>query len=251
MLIRIEIARARGSTPRGAGTVMYVGEGVEGSIGGGALEYMALDAAREMLRTGADHRRLDVPLGPEIGQCCGGRVTLELTRVAARDPAPVLPQLLILGAGHVGRALARAALPMPLDLLLIDQRAEELARAEPAIPQRLTVLPEAEIRAARPGAAVVVTTHDHALDFMLAADALRRGDCRYVGMIGSATKRASFARHARAQGLDPAPLVCPMGAGYAPDKRPEVIAAFVLAEILVHMLAPAALPACAPPTGDA
>jgi len=242
-LIRIEITRARGSTPRAAGTVMYVGAAVEGTIGGGALEYMAIDAARAMLRDGEAARTMDIPLGPEIGQCCGGRVTLSLTRVTARDPAPVLPQLLICGAGHVGRALARAALPLPVEVLLVDQRPEELSRADPAVPRRLSVLPEAEIRAARPGAAIVVTTHDHALDFMLAAEALRRGDCRYVGMIGSATKRASFARHARAQGIDPAPLVCPIGAGFTPDKRPEVIAAFVAAEVLVRLLAPAAVPA--------
>ena len=84
----------------------------------------------------------------------------------------------------------------------------------------------------------MVLTHDHALDFLIAREALARGDAAYVGMIGSRTKRVSFERwlrtaedggrrHRRA-------LVCPIGAAGRPDKRPEVIAAFVAAEIMQH-----------------
>ena len=61
---------------------MYVGAaGQLGTIGGGQLEYMALDQARALLASGGLAARMDVPLGPEIGQCCGGRVQVELTRL--------------------------------------------------------------------------------------------------------------------------------------------------------------------------
>ena len=79
-------------------------------------------------------------------------------------------------------------------------------------------------------------THDHALDFLIAREALARGDAAYVGMIGSRTKRVSFERWLRraedGAAADTGALVCPIGAAGRPDKRPEVIAAFVAAEIM-------------------
>ena len=118
---------------------------------------------------------------------------------------------------------------------LIDQRTAELALA-PGVPGELTPLPEAEVRRAPPGSAYVILTHDHALDFLIAAEALARGDAAYVGMIGSATKRATFSRFARSRGIAPGPLTCPIG-GTVRDKRPEVIAAFTAAEIMATLLA--------------
>ncbi|TGN54798.1 xanthine dehydrogenase accessory protein XdhC [Paracoccus liaowanqingii] len=228
-MIRVRVTSARGSTPREAGAEMIVGpDTIQGTIGGGQLEYMAIDRARQMLARGEATASMDIPLGPEIGQCCGGRVILSLDREAATPPAH--PDALIFGAGHVGRALSRALQPLPVNALLIDSRPEELARASG--PTRLTPLPEALIRDARPGTFVVILTHDHALDFLLAAEALARRDLAYVGMIGSATKRAQFARFAAARGLDPAPLTCPIGAGFSRDKRPEIIAAFTAAELM-------------------
>jgi len=230
-MIRVEVTRTRGSAPREKGAVMHVTEqGLSGTIGGGQLEYMAIDRARQMLARGEEAACMDVPLGPQIGQCCGGRVELVLTRVAEAPPQPEHPRVLIFGAGHVGRALSRALALLPLRPILIDQRAGELAQAEGET--RLTPLPEAEIRHAPFGTSFVVVTHDHALDFLLAAEALRRMDAPYIGMIGSRTKLAQFRRFARAQGLDTERLTCPIGAGWSRDKRPEIIAAFTAAEII-------------------
>lgn len=233
-MIRVRIISAKGSTPREVGAEMFVSIGATtGSIGGGQLEYMAIDRARQMLTKGEDRAEMNIPLGPEIGQCCGGRVVLQLDRAAATSENH--PDVLIFGAGHVGRALARALQPLPLNTTLIDQRAEELALAANGTTTCLTPLPEAEIRAARPGSAVVILTHDHALDFLLAAEALARDDLPYIGMIGSATKRAQFTRFARSRNIDPARLVCPIGAGYSHDKRPAIIAAFTAAELITRL----------------
>lgn len=235
-MIRVRVVRARGSTPREEGAEMFVGpDAVSGTIGGGHLEYMAIDRARQMMARGEASAQMDIPLGPAIGQCCGGRVQLGLDR-AAPTPPPPGPPVLIFGAGHVGRALAAALHRLPLSPRLIDQRAAELALAEPGIPVTLAAVPEAEVRAAPPGAAYVILTHDHALDFLLTVEALKRRDAAYVGMIGSRTKRATFARYAALEGVDTRPLVCPVGAGYPRDKRPEVIAAFACAEILSVLL---------------
>ena len=251
-MVRVEAAR--GSTPREAGAWMLVSRGAAlGTIGGGQLEYMAIDAARAMLARGGEHETLDVPLGPEIGQCCGGRTLISLRRLDARLAAGLRaevaervraqPEVLVFGAGHVGRALAAALALLPLRPVLIDGRAEALGLAPAGVEARATPLPEAEVRRARPGSAFVVLTHDHALDFLIAREALARGDAAYVGMIGSATKRATFTSWCRRAGgvvPDPGTLVCPIGAAGRPDKRPEVIAAFTATEILAAFGAVAA-----------
>jgi xanthine dehydrogenase accessory factor len=219
---------------------MFVGPDLlVGTIGGGQLEYLAVGRARRMLAQGETVAAMDIALGPEIGQCCGGRVELSFDRTlpAPRNPGP---PVLIFGAGHVGRALAKALQPLPLSPRLIDQRLTELELADPDTPTTLTVLPEAEIRAAPPGSAYVILTHDHGLDFMLAVEALRRTDAAYIGMIGSRTKRATFTRYAAREGVDLQALVCPIGAGFLRDKRPAVIAAFAAAEIQARMIGSAA-----------
>jgi xanthine dehydrogenase accessory factor len=247
-LVRVE--RARGSTPREAGAWMVVGpQATIGTIGGGQLEYMSIDAARTMLARGRDRDTLDIPLGPEIGQCCGGRTQVSLERLdapgwqalrgIAETERRALPEVHIFGAGHVGRALAAALALLPLRPVLVDQRAEELRLAGPNVDALLTPLPEEAVRSAAPGSAFVILTHDHALDFLIAREALARDDAAYVGMIGSRTKRVSFVRWLRQAAEGAAPdttrLVCPIGAAGRPDKRPEVIAAFATVEILHHI----------------
>lgn len=238
-MIKVTVTSAKGSTPRDCGAYMVVTKaGVRGTIGGGQLEYMAIDRARAMLRKGEEQAAMDIPLGPEIGQCCGGRVRLELARIAQEPAPPLYPHVLIFGAGHVGRALGRALRLLPLRPIVIDQRAEKIALA-PDLETRLTALPEAELRAAPQGSSYVIVTHDHALDFLLAAEALGRDDAPYVGMIGSATKRAQFKRFAKSQGVDPSALICPIGAGYSRDKRPQIIAALTAAELISRITVPA------------
>lgn len=208
---------------------------LDGTIGGGQLEYMAIAEARRLLAAGGGAMVMEVPLGPAIGQCCGGHVTLQLTVTEGKDaPAPKRPMVLVFGAGHVGRALARALSLLPVALHVVDSRAEELSLLPPEVERSLTPIPEAHIRAAAPGTAYVILTHDHALDFVLAAEALARRDAAYVGMIGSSTKRASFRSWLRrsAAGLSDKRLTCPIGAGFSKDKRPEVIAAFTAAELM-------------------
>ena len=252
-VVAVQITQVRGSAPRENGAAMYVAQdGFYGTIGGGQVEYMAIDHARQMLRSGRAQDQMNVPLGPEIGQCCGGFVRIDLNvmddtarKTATQDQQQVAeswPHVLIFGAGHVGRALAQALRPLPFQTRLIDSRVAELAMDGSGIAQTLTPLPEAEVAAAPPNAAYVVLTHDHALDFLIASQALARGDAAYVGMIGSATKRARFASFCRdTDGPDPAALVCPIGASPIPDKRPEVIAAMVTAELVGVLLKDAAL----------
>lgn len=251
--ILVTVAEARGSTPREEGAGMLVGrETCVGTVGGGRLEWTAIAAARRMLEDGAAAETLDLPLGPATGQCCGGHVVLRLERADGGTAAALReresralearPSLLLFGAGHVGRAMATAFAPLPLRLTWIDGRAQEFPEAIPAGVERiLTESPLDALAGAPAGAGYLVLTHSHALDFEIAEAALRRGDAAYVGMIGSATKRAKFERWFRARGRGAGALerlTCPIGAALTGDKRPEVIAALVAAELLVAFAGP-------------
>ncbi|KAA0575422.1 xanthine dehydrogenase accessory protein XdhC [Azospirillum sp. B21] len=261
--ILVTVAEARGSTPREEGAGMLVGrEACAGTVGGGRLEWTAIATARRMLEDGTAAETLDLALGPATGQCCGGHVVLRLERaesgtVAAlqereRRALDARPTLLLFGAGHVGRAMATAFAPLPLCLRWIDGRAQEFPETIPAGVERiLTESPLDPLGAAPAGAGYLVLTHSHALDFEIAEAALRRGDAAYVGMIGSATKRAKFERWFRARGRDVQALeglTCPIGAALTGDKRPEVIAALVAAELLVAFAVPSCVPLSPPLT---
>lgn len=243
--VRIAVAAAKGSTPRELGAWMLVSaSGTFGTVGGGQLEFRAIAQARSMLAGGDARAVLSLPLGPDIGQCCGGHVTLdfamstpamlaELTaEMEARDAAR--PAVIVFGAGHVGHALAAALALLPFAVTLAETRADALDGLPDGVARRLTPIPEEVVRSAPPGAAFVVLTHDHALDFLILTEVLRRGDAAYAGMIGSKTKREMFRRYwldeagGVAAGLER--LTCPIG-GTTSDKRPAVIAALAAAEI--------------------
>ncbi|MEQ8347068.1 MAG: xanthine dehydrogenase accessory protein XdhC [Sneathiellaceae bacterium] len=252
--LRVTVAEAAGSTPRAAGTWMLVGrDAVLGTIGGGQLELLAIDEGRKRLAGGAGPAALSVALGPEICQCCGGRVGLRFDRVddglaadlagEIRDGLAARPAIFLFGAGHVGRAMAAALALLPVRTVVSDTRPAELARVEAAVETRLAALPEALVDAAPPRSAFLVLTHDHALDFLIAARALGRSDAAYIGMIGSRTKRQAFEHWLeRTTGSrEPARrLHCPIAAGSPGDKRPEVIAGFAAAEVLAALLTPPA-----------
>ncbi|MBV9884872.1 MAG: xanthine dehydrogenase accessory protein XdhC [Sphingomonadaceae bacterium] len=286
----VTILATEGSAPRGPGARMVVTEtGLAGTIGGGRLEHLSAAQARAILAHAPGSWRVqDYPLGPLLGQCCGGRVRLLVEHLdsvpdgagpfevilterverrllpdESRDPgngaAPLgpgfrrgtlsargpLPErgtrfvepieadslpVLLFGAGHVGRAIAARAAGLPLELGWYDSR-PEAAEASGAM-----FAGEAEIVACAAAApergAVVILTHDHGLDYRLAAAALR-SPARFVGLIGSRTKRARFVSRLAKDGVDAARLTCPIGLAGIPGREPEVIAIAALAQLLM------------------
>ncbi len=263
-VVLVRVAVAKGSTPREAGVSMLVtADAVHGTIGGGRLEWDAILRARDLLADGHARATLEVPLGPASGQCCGGHVTLSLARAGAAELAELVaaaeaeragwPLVLLFGAGHVGKALARALVPLPLRLRWLDGRPDAFPNPPLEGPEVLvTEKPLAEIRAAPAATAYVVMTHSHALDFEVCEAILKRGDFTYLGLIGSRSKRTRFERGWRKLGRTDEQiqrLVCPIG-GPLRDKRPPVIAALAAAELLLALARPADL-AAPETTGDA
>lgn len=239
----VTVDAVSGSAPRDAGTMMLVtGNAFWGTIGGGKLEYLVLEKSRELIRTGQVKEELRIALGPEINQCCGGKVSVSIRKVNAALLGEIaameerqLPKVQIHGAGHTGKALARALTLLPFEMLLVDVRENALTGLPSGIGSQHLPLPESAVRDAAAGTAFVVLTHSHDLDFLIAAEALARGDAAYVGLIGSATKRRVFTKWLGRNGYEPAladGLTCPIGGTRVRDKRPEVIAALVAAELL-------------------
>jgi xanthine dehydrogenase accessory factor len=249
--------------------------GLAGTIGGGALEYRSAAQARAILALAPGSWRVqDYPLGPLLGQCCGGRVRLLVEHLAnvpdaegpfavtlsdrverrllpgggppaanaARGPLPtpgaqiVEPleteslAVFLFGAGHVGRAIAVRAAGLPLDIAWYDSRPEAAETRGVMLADEAGMVTCAA--GAPIGSAVVIVTHDHALDYRLVAAALG-SRASFVGLIGSRTKRARFLSRLAADGVDAAGLTCPIGLPGIRGREPEVIAIATLAQLLM------------------
>lgn len=143
----------------------------------------------------------------------------------------------VFGNGHVGRALVRVLGVLPARVRWIDPREADFP---PDAPGNVCVVasdvPVAEMRDAPRGSFVVIATHDHALDFDLVATALARDDWRYLGLIGSLSKRRQFEKRLLARGhaaARVARITCPIGAHAGiRSKDPGAIAIAVAAEVL-------------------
>ena len=242
----IEVVKTAGSVPREAGTRMLVSpRQAVGTIGGGHLELMAIENARTLLARVPDFEPVErhYPLGPALGQCCGGAVTLRFARLDTRSaqawPRPSPRFLLQLyGAGHVGRAIVRLLAAIPCDVQWIDERESEFP-ADVTLPPHIERVcvdqVEGEVDVAPAGACYLVLTHRHDLDMRIAEAILRRGDFGYLGMIGSKTKRARFFHRYEERGIPAATLgrmTCPIGVPGIEGKEPEVIAIAVVAQLL-------------------
>jgi xanthine dehydrogenase accessory factor len=309
-VVRIVVAEVRGSAPREPGAFMLVTrEGVEGTIGGGRLEWESIAAARELLAGGAVAARLDeVVLGADLGQCCGGVVKVWLERLTTDDVgflrvvadarglsstvadgvverrvlrlaaaaaahkerernetggegAPGVreehegdqrawiergpdgresfverlddpfPQVWLFGAGHVGQALARILVDLPVRLTWVDSRAELFPALE-GVRIRKDVSPMAALADAPEGAYFLVMTHSHPLDYELCKTILQRGDFAWLGLIGSDSKAARFRSRLRREGLVIERLTCPIGIEGIESKWPAAIAVSVAAQIM-------------------
>lgn len=249
-IIQASIVRTIGSSPRNSDTEMFISEtDTLGTIGGGQLEYLVINHSKKMIAENIKKDILKISLGPEIGQCCGGKVEVSLLEMYKKDKLLALnrfdkkdknlPHVYVMGAGHVGRALTLQLQHLPVRCVLIDSRVDELAKCSADVETRLSAIPEEDIKSAPRGSAYVILTHDHALDFILCGAALDRHDAKYVGMIGSKTKRVKFKKWYQVNYDNNLirDFTCPIGNVKNQDKRPSIIASFVAAEVINMLFA--------------
>ncbi|MGW6410222.1 xanthine dehydrogenase accessory protein XdhC [Streptomyces vinaceus] len=250
--VLVTVATVRGHAPRRAGAKLVVGRTETwGSIGGGNIEAVAIDRARELIGAAAaepesesEPELMEFALNDKVTgrhgvQCCGGAVTVLL------EPLPVVQAVAVFGVGHVGLELARILARLHLDLHLVDTRPdmltdERLGVLADAVAQvhvhHTPLLPEAVLAELPPGAHVLIMTHDHAEDAALCDAALRTAGLGSIGLIGSSAKWARFRQRLATEGGHDAAAIdrikTPIGISGIAGKEPATIAVSVAADLL-------------------
>ena len=248
--VLVTVASVEGSGPREVGAWMAVfSQTLVNTIGGGHLEFQAIAEARSLIGSGRQDGALvnRYALGPALGQCCGGVVHLKFERITQTD-MPILRQRLpnqakpvaLFGGGHVGHALVNVLSSLPFQVQWIDSRDE-------IFPAQLPVNVvcdhsdpvHAAVEALPSGASVLIMSFSHAEDLDVVAACLKRqrlqGDLKFVGLIGSKTKWATFQHRLEAKGFSAQELAfitSPIGVDGITGKEPEVIAIAVAAQLL-------------------
>ena len=258
--VLVSVDSVQGSGPREVGAWMAVfPQTLVNTIGGGHLEFQAITEARALLQRPASENALSTAthednslttryaLGPALGQCCGGVVHLKFERISAAD-APALKQrllasgqpLALFGGGHVGRALVNVLSTLPYNVQWVDSRDEIFpAQLPPNVMCEHSDPVHAAVADLPSGASVLIMSFSHAEDLDVVAACLKRqrlhGDLKFVGLIGSKTKWATFQHRLEAKGFtadELAFITCPIGVSGITGKEPEVIAVSVAAQLL-------------------
>ena len=262
----VSIASTQGSVPREAGTWMAVfASQIVGTIGGGHVEFEAIAEARVLLNgreSTADAYEKRYVLGPSLGQCCGGVMTLHYEKysilvnkyagysqktpinpIFPTIPAPKLQNVALFGGGHVGKAIVNILSTLPMQVMWIDSRDEIFPNELPSNvvcehsdPVQAAVNDLSVISAA---SHVLIMSFSHAEDLDIVAACLlrqrERADLPFIGLIGSKTKWATFRHRLEDRGFSESELAhitCPIGLDGVKGKEPEVIAVAVAAQLL-------------------
>ncbi len=226
------IVQCAGSSPQKEGAKMLVREdgSTMGTLGGGCIEAEVIQAALMAMKDGVPQTAPFELTEKQGGLVCGGRVLVYI------EPVIPEPRLVILGAGHVGKALSKIARFCGLKVTVVDDRAEYANR---------TLLPDADeifvtgfedvftkVAADRSTYIVIATRgHNHDLDALKAALGT---DAQYVGLMGSRRKKALIFKSLQNDGFsedDITRVIIPVG---LPIKSvtPEEIAVSIMAQII-------------------
>ncbi|WP_286875124.1 MULTISPECIES: xanthine dehydrogenase accessory protein XdhC [unclassified Marinimicrobium] len=226
------VISTQGSTPRDGGSKMVIdSERTYDTLGGGQLEFLIVQQAREHLAKNESGQWLKpFPLAAEAAQCCGGNVTVLLESYPASDWT-----LALFGAGHVSRALTTILGELPCRVEIIDNRPELMTESLPEnCHYHYCESPVSRIDALRDDTWVVIFTHDHALDFALCDRLLADYRWAFTGLIGSDTKALRFRKRLAQAGHDNAMidrLVSPVGLPEVKGKRPMEVAVSIVAQL--------------------
>jgi xanthine dehydrogenase accessory factor len=246
--VLVTVQSVRGSAPREPGAWMAVSAGdVLGTVGGGHLEHDAIAHARSLLARGPSTDVRRYPLGPTLGQCCGGVVHLAFERVSATDLPRLQARLAragtpvaLFGGGHVGRAIVHLLGTLPFSVQWIDSRDGIFPAAVPGnVACDHSEPVQGAVATLAAGSRVLIMSFSHAEDLDILAACLERRrhqqDLPFIGLIGSRPKWATFRRRLEQRGFTPAELHdvhCPIGLPGIIGKQPEVIAVSVVAQLL-------------------
>jgi len=248
-IIKAKLISTEGSVPRDAGTFMLItSKYLFGSIGGGQLEYSVIQRAKKLLNEKEiiNNEIINIPLGPSIGQCCGGYVQVKITKYdnglqsLKNEKLKInkLDNLYIFGAGHVGQELSSKSVDLDFNVHLIDSRKEYLKiQNEKEIIPIFTTFPWMLIKNLPKKSYYIVLTHSHDYDFKIINEILNLNTFQFIGLIGSKTKRKRFSNRLVKLGHNQYlinKIECPIGLKNIASKKPGEIAISIIARLLEY-----------------
>lgn len=248
-VILIKIIDAKGSVPRNKNVTMVISDEHQfGTIGGGELEYRVTNESRELLNdSNCCEKIIEFPLGPSLGQCCGGYIKIKLNKFNSGKNLlnkhdlkdEVLSRnknLYIFGAGHVASALMTKLEETGFNIFVIDSREQFLSKIK--IDYINTILakePDIIIKNAAPRSFYLVMTHSHQIDLSICSTLLKVNNFSFLGLIGSKTKRMRFNKRLKEIGYSKElidKIECPIGIDGITGKEPNIIAISIIARLL-------------------
>jgi xanthine dehydrogenase accessory factor len=237
--VLVTLVGVSGSTPRNSGTKMVISKNeLYDTIGGGHLEHKAVKHAQKMLAAalveGNDSQHLEhFQLGVNLGQCCGGNASVLFECFAAEGV-----NIMLFGAGHVGKALIPILAQLPCQVTWVDSRDEQFPGNTDAyhnVHKVVSDAPELEVANMPQNSYYIVMTHNHQMDFDITQAILKRADFNYLGLIASNTKWRRFQQRYKHRDIDQAQVArmnCPIGLSQVGGKLPIEVAVSVSAEII-------------------
>lgn len=235
--VLVTILETQGSAPRSSGSKMVVTRTDSfDSIGGGALEYEAIQIARELLNSqqklpNQRQHTQSFNLSKDLKQCCGGVVNVFFEVFYSRHF-----DIVVFGAGHIGKALMKVLEDIDCSVKWFDTRADQFPKQLPShIKTIIMNNPEMAVESCEKESYFLILTHDHGLDQQLCEAVLARRDSQYCGLIGSETKNLKFKQRLLKKGFSQKELKhlsCPMGLSSIKTKHPMEIAVSIIARLL-------------------
>jgi len=248
-IIKAKLITTEGSVPRDTGTFMLITtKYLFGSIGGGQLEYSIIQKAKKFLNEKEikNNEIINIPLGPSIGQCCGGYAQVKITKYDnglqslenEKFITNKLDNLYIFGAGHVGQELSSKSVDLDFNVHLIDSRNEYLKKQnEKIIIPIFTKFPWMLVKNLPKKSYYIVLTHSHDYDFKIINEILNLNTFQFVGLIGSKTKMKRFSNRLVKLGYNQYlinKIECPIGLQNITSKKPGEIAISIIARLLEY-----------------
>jgi len=243
-IIKVKIINVKGSAPTKVNDIMLVSlDGIYGTIGGGNLEYLIVEEAKNILKSKIKTKILNIPLGPGIGQCCGGYVQIQLS--LHKNSSDALKNenlnedknsnLYIFGAGHIGQALITKLKNINFNTFLIDSREDFLKMTNiNNINYLLSKKPWEIVTRLKDKSFFVVLTHSHDYDLKILNEVLKK-DFIFLGLIGSKTKKNRFFKRLIDNGHHKSlveNIECPIGINIGNSKDPDEIAFSIITRII-------------------
>ena len=243
-IVKAKIIEVKGSSPNSLDDIILIStDTIFGTIGGGNLEYLVIDEARKLIDNNIANKVMNIPLGPGIGQCCGGYVQVKLSlhnnsKDALKNEYFVndfKSNLYVFGSGHIGQALISKLENINFNTFIIDSREDYLKMTNiKDINYLLSKKPWEIVSKLEDNSYFIVLTHSHDYDLKILNEILKKNNT-FVGLIGSLTKKKRFYKRLIDNGHNKSiveKIECPIGIDIGNSKDPNEIAFSIITRII-------------------